>query len=145
MNPVEPENIQMQPSCTIINTEFTIHCTKMVKCLKSKYFIKSLCLVQKLITNPKFMRLTCFGTAGGTMTRERKVQWTSVGWGQEQARGQGAKAPGDTRISSTNTVRKRNIFRLRSHSCLITLFLYKKLFRKKKQLFRHKRILEEDI
>lgn len=49
MNPVEPENIQMQPLCSIINTEFKIHYTKMVKCLKSKYFIKSLCL----LSNPE--------------------------------------------------------------------------------------------
>lgn len=86
----------------------------------------------RLITNPKFMRFTCFGTAGGTMTRERKVQWTSVGWGQEQARGQGAVAPGDTRISSTNKVHKRNIFRLRSHSWLISLLYIKKCLERKK-------------
>lgn len=53
------------------------------------------------------MRFTCLGTAGGTMARERKVQWTSVGWGQEQARGQGAEAPGDTRIISASTASRR--------------------------------------
>lgn len=53
------------------------------------------------------MRFTCLGTAGGTMARERKVQWTSVGWGQEQARGQGAEAPGDARIISASTASRR--------------------------------------
>lgn len=43
------------------------------------------------------------------MTRERKVQWTSVGWGQEQARGHGAEAPGDTRVTRTSTVRRRSM------------------------------------
>lgn len=53
------------------------------------------------------MRLTCLDTAGGMTTRDRKVQWTSVGWGQEQARGQGAEAPGDTSIISASAARRR--------------------------------------
>lgn len=53
------------------------------------------------------MRFTCLDTAGGMTTRERKVQWTSVGWGQEQARGQGVEAAGDTRSISASTARRR--------------------------------------
>lgn len=89
MNPVEPENTPIQPISSIINTETKIQ------------------VIQTLLTNPKFMRFTCLGTAGGMTTRERKVQWTSVGWGQEQARGHGAEAPGDTMIISASTARRR--------------------------------------
>lgn len=33
---------------------------------------------QKNMTDPRFIRSTCLGTAAGMVTRERKVQWSSV-------------------------------------------------------------------
>lgn len=52
------------------------------------------------------MRFTCLGSAAGTVKRERKVQWTSVGWGQAQGRGQGEEAAAWDRVRSTSRARK---------------------------------------
>ena len=32
------------------------------------------------LSYPKFMRRVCAGRPGGTVSRERKVQWTSLAW-----------------------------------------------------------------
>lgn len=55
------------------------------------------------MTDPRFMRSTSLDTAAGMVVRERKVQWSSEGWGQEQGRGQGTEATGG-KIISTSTV-----------------------------------------
>lgn len=52
------------------------------------------------------MRFTCLGSAAGMVKRERKVQWTSVGWGQAQGRGQGGEAAAWDRVMSTIRARK---------------------------------------
>ena len=59
-------------------------------------------------TDPKFMRSVRSGTAAGMVMRERKVQWSSVGRGQEQGLGQGAEA---TRGRSISTSRVRRTHR----------------------------------
>lgn len=67
------------------------------------------------------MRFTCLDTAAGMVMRERKVQWSSVGCGQEQSRGQGTEATGDKVISTNRAWRTHaaagSIFIRRSHSC----------------------------
>lgn len=52
------------------------------------------------------MRFTFLGSAAGTVKRERKVQWTSVGWGQAQGRGQGEGAAASDRVRSTSRARR---------------------------------------
>lgn len=72
-------------------------------------------------TDPRFIRFTCLDTAAGMVMRERKVQWSSVGWGQEQSRGQGAEATTGKVNSAKRAWRTDtaagSIFIRRGHSC----------------------------
>ena len=52
------------------------------------------------------MRSTCLDTAAGMVKRERKVQWSSVGWGQEQGRGHRAEKTGGKVIISSKVWRR---------------------------------------
>lgn len=58
-------------------------------------------------TNPKFMRSTCFDMPTGMVIRDRKVQWSSVDWGQEQGRGQGRQSAGGRAISTASAKKMR--------------------------------------
>lgn len=57
-------------------------------------------------TDPRFMRSTSLDTAAGMVRRERKVQWSSVGWGQEQGQGHGAEETGGKVIISSKVWRR---------------------------------------
>lgn len=44
----------------------------------SFYFCKGMCLHAQ--SYPRFIRRVCSSRPGGTVSRDRKVQWTSLAW-----------------------------------------------------------------
>lgn len=81
---VEPIGVQEHHHPSLISylsLKFDI-CSQMYLQGKQNQLSFNACMhsVERVFFYPKFMRRVCAGSPGGMVSRERKVQWTSLAW-----------------------------------------------------------------